>query len=270
MSDPVQQRARGAVRVGFFLDRGATRLCDLYQQGSAKAMLPRVYGTEPVAVLINTAGGLTGGDRFRYEATLGAGARATLATQTAERAYRAASDTARVDVALRVGPGARLDWLPQETILFEGSALSRRLDLDLEGDATALVLESVVLGRAAMGEMPAALNFRDDWRIRRDGRLIHAEALRLAPPLPSLRDSPAALGDARAMATAVYLGADAADRLESVRAWPATPGVRMGASAWDGRLVLRWLAPTAQPLRVALIDFLTRFRDTPPPRVWTM
>ncbi|MHA3977211.1 urease accessory protein UreD [Halovulum sp. GXIMD14794] len=268
-SPAAHQRARGQVRLGFVARDGYTRLADLFQQGSAKAMLPRAHAAEPQATLINTAGGLTGGDRFSWQVDLGAGARATLATQTAERVYRSASGAARVDVALRVGAGGHLDWLGQETILFEGGALDRRLVLDLEGDASALIVEPLVFGRAAMGEAPEHVTLTDRWSLRRDGRPLHEEATRIRPPMSDLRGV-AGLGVMRATATVIYAGLDAEDRLDRARRLLPDIGVHAAASAWGGRLVVRLMAPDAQPLRAALIHFLTGFRGATLPRVWTM
>lgn len=266
-SPPAPQRARGHVRVGF---GPGGRLAELYQSGSAKALLPRTHGTEPQAVIINTAGGLTGGDAFDYRVTLAGGARATVATQTAERVYRSAGGQATLTTRLKVEEGARLDWLPQETILFEGAALSRRLEADLAPGATLLCAEAVVLGRAAMGETPERAALSDQWRIRRDGRLVHAEALRLAPPLPRLR-SAAGLGEARAIATLLLLDDAAEDRLAPLRALlPESPGLRAAASAWEGRLVVRLLAREARPMRALLMTLISHLRGAPLPRVWTM
>ncbi len=269
MSEPRLQKARGRVRIGFDVRHGRTRLADLYMDGSAKALLPRAHGTEPQAVIINTAGGLTGGDAFEYAVDLGPGARATVATQTAERAYRAASGAARIKTRLQLAPGACLHWLPQETILFEGSALARQVDVDVAPGASLLMVEPLVLGRAAMGETLDQISFSDHWCVRQSGALVHAEAARMEAPIRDLR-TPAALGSARALATVLYVAPDAEDQLAAVRAFPGFEGVRHAASAWGGRLVIRYLADAAQPLRVALIDHLTRMRGAPMPRVWTM
>lgn len=145
------QRSHGTAHLSFRADGARIALGDLRQQGSAKVLLPHV-GAVPEAVFLNTSGGITGGDRLRYGLDLGAGVRAVATTQTAERAYRASAGVGRMEVALTVGAGGWLDWLPQETILFQGSALHRETMVDLAGAAGCLVLESVVLGRAAMGE----------------------------------------------------------------------------------------------------------------------
>ncbi len=124
---PAMQRARGAVEVSVALREGRSRLAHLFQQGSARALMPRVHGGAPEAVVINTAGGVTGGDRFRFAFDAGDGAALTVSTQAAERVYRASAGVAEIDTTLTLGAGAALDWLPQETILFDGCALSRSL-----------------------------------------------------------------------------------------------------------------------------------------------
>ncbi|MEM8657339.1 MAG: urease accessory protein UreD [Pseudomonadota bacterium] len=263
------QRARGTVRLGFEMRRGASRLADLYMDGSAKALLPRTPGAVPEAVVINTAGGVTGGDRFGFDVRVGADAQASVASQTAERAYRAAEGEAQITTRLAVGAGGALDWLPQETILFEGSALIRQIEVDLAEDARLLMVEAVVLGRAAMGETLRQVRFADQWRVRRAGRLLHAEAARMGPAVAPLRNI-AGLGAARAMATVLCVAPDAEDRLARLRALTPVEGVRHAASAWEGRLVLRYLAQDAQPLRRALLMHLSFLRGRPMPRVWTM
>ncbi|MEH0070784.1 urease accessory protein UreD [Pannonibacter sp. Pt2-lr] len=168
---PVMQRARGTARVSFAQRDGKTCLDGLYQSGSAKIRLPKVYDGLPLAVLLNTSGGITGGDRLNYTGHLAAGTRAILTSQTAERAYRSSGGTGEVLNSLSAEDGAHLEWLPQELILFEASALSRKMDVRLEGSARFTGLEMVVLGRKAMGESVKTLSFRDQWRIWRNGRL---------------------------------------------------------------------------------------------------
>src|SRR4051812_16068060 len=150
---PVLQRARGCGRIAVRAEGGQTRLAKLYQEGCGKIRLPRDARAEGLeAVLINSSGGLTGGDRMAWEAEVGPEARLTLTTQACERVYRARDGVAEQAVSLTVGADARLDWLPQETILFDGGALSRRLEADLAEGASLLAVEAVILGRTAMDE----------------------------------------------------------------------------------------------------------------------
>ncbi len=267
---PAMQRARGAVEVSVALREGRSRLAHLFQQGSARALMPRVHGGAPEAVIINTAGGVTGGDRFRFAFDAGDGAALTVSTQAAERVYRASAGVAEIDTTLTLGAGAALDWLPQETILFDGCALSRSLRVEMAADARLTALESVVLGRSAMGETLTHALFSDQWRIRRDGKLIHAEALRLSGDLAPALNGPAALNGARAFATLIHAAPDACDRLDEARALLGADQVTAAASARDGVLIVRFLGPDAAALRAALTAFLTAFRRAAPPRVWAL
>ena len=260
------QRARGHARVAF----GPGGLRGLRQQGSGKAMLPRVHGAMPEAVFVNTCGGVTGGDRFLWELEVAAGARATGTTQAAERLYRASEGLGRIETRLSAGAGSVLHWLPMETILFERCAVARRIEVDLRDDAEFIGVETLVLGRAAHGEVLSHVRFTDDWRIRRDGRLVQAEAFRLAGDLGGVLGGSATLRGIRALATLIVSAPGAADRLEGLRARLTREGVTAGASAWNGQLVLRMHAPDHRPLKAALIEILAWLRGAPLPRVWHM
>lgn len=262
------QRARGRAHVGVIAREGETRLSDLHQSGCVKALLPRNHATRTDAVLINTAGGVTGGDRLRFSAHAGAGAALCLTTQTAERIYKSPGGHGEIISEFTIGAGSALDWLPQETILFDGSALRRRLDVQMDKTASVLLLEPIVLGRRAMGETLAECCFSDQWRVTRGGRLAYADALRITDP--TRLNGRAALGANRAFATLVYIAPDAEPRCEQMRSLLKFDDVTTAASAWNGCLVARFAAPDAQPLRTALIKTLTQFRDHPLPRVWHM
>ena len=265
------QRARGRAEVAVSLRGGRIRLDRLYQEGCAKAILPRTYGPVPEAVLINTGGGVTGGDRIDWALGAGDGAALTATTQAAERVYRSAGGTARIETRLVLGAGAALDWLPQETIVFEAGRLDRRLEIEMAPDARLTALEMLVLGRAAMGERLASGAISDQWRIRRGGRLVHAEALRAAGDLARATSGLATMAGARAMATLVHAAPEAETRLDAARALLAGEAgpVTAAATAKPGLLILRFLAAEAHPLRAAVIRFLMAFRAAPLPRVWS-
>lgn len=262
------QRAAGAATVGLVAAAGgATRLARLEQAGAARAFLPRVDGPVPEVVMLNTAGGLTGGDRLAYAVDLGAGARATATTQTAERIYACGGGRARMDVRLTLGPGAALDWLPQETILFQDGALTRRTTADLAGEARLLAVETLVLGRAAMGERLTQVALDDRREVWRAGRPVLVEAVRL--PGAALGTGAAGLAGARAVATVALVAPGAEDALGPVRAALAgAEGVAAAASAWDGRCLVRAMAPDAWPLRRVLARVLAVLRGRGLPRVW--
>jgi urease accessory protein len=263
---PQMQRSRGEAAVRLRLDAGQVRLVDLRQQGSAKAILPRV-GAVPEVVFLNTSGGLTGGDRLSYAVGLGDGVTATATTQTAERAYRSSGGAARVEVALDVGAGGWIDWLPQETILFDASALERRTRIDLGEGAGCISLEAVVLGRHAMGEVVERLAFRDRREIRRAGRLVHLEPLVM--DTGALAAGQAVLGGARCFASLVMVGDGVADALEPLRRVLDEAGVVAAATAYDGRLVCRVMAQEGWPLRRQLARAISVLRrGAVLPRVW--
>ena len=264
------QRARGRAEVGVSLRGGRVRLDRLFQEGCAKAILPRTPAPIPEVVLVNTSGGVTGGDRLDWRLAVGPGAALTATTQAAERIYRSSGGAARIETRLDLGPGARLDWLPQETILFDAARLERCLEVDLAGDARLTAIETLVLGRAAMGETMRTGAISDQWRIRRDGRLVHAEALRVAGDLARAAAGAATLAGARAIATFVHAAPGAETRLDQARGLLAgQPGVTAAASAKPGILIVRFRAADARPLRDALIRFLMAFRG-PLPRVWSL
>ncbi|WP_316863200.1 urease accessory protein UreD [uncultured Cohaesibacter sp.] len=262
------QRARGKAALGFGLRDGRTVLSDLHQSGCVKALLPRNHASRVDAVLINTSGGVTGGDRLDYCARLEEGASLCLTTQTAERIYKSSSGAGVISTKLELAAFSAMDWLPQETILFDGSALDRHLDVSMSASSSALLLEAVVLGRKAMGETLKRCDFCDQWRVMREGKLVYADALRLRDP--AALGGRATLENMRAFATLVYISLDAEDRRDQMAGLLSFDDVRASTSAWNGCLVTRFIAPDAQPLRAALIATLSQFRAHPLPRVWNM
>jgi len=264
------ERARGFAQIGVRRDDGGrSRLERLYQSGSAKVRLPRVAADAPLeAILINTAGGLTGGDELACDVTIGDGATAVVATQAAERIYRRAAGTAAVDTTLTVAARGRLDWLPQETILFDRCSLRRRLAADVHQTGMLLAVEAVVLGRAAMGEAVREASLNDVWRIRRGGRLVFADGIRLDGDATLIMAGRATGSAATAFATVVLIAEDAPAKLDAARAVLADGTGEAGASAWNGMFVARLLAPTGQSLRTDLIRLIETLRGQGMPRVW--
>ncbi len=266
-ADQTLQRAKGRAEAGFVSRNGRARLKHLHQSGCAKAMLPQVPG-DPEVVFLNTAGGLTGGDRLSYRLDVPDGTRVTATTQTAERAYEAASGTARVDCHMTAGAGASLDWLPQETILFDHASLERDTRISLTGDARLLFCETLVFGRAAMGEKVDQLWLRDRREVTRDGRPLLVDAVRMDGESLALAGEPAMLGSARAVALLALICPGAEDALAPIRALLAEDGVEAAASGWDGRCLVRMTARDGWPLRRLMVKLLTHIRGTVPPRVW--
>ncbi|MFN4158286.1 MAG: urease accessory protein UreD [Gemmobacter sp.] len=268
-SPSAHQRARGRAEVRLKAGPAGAMPDRVMQEGSAKAILSGLGTDAPEVVFLNTAGGLTGGDRMALSLDLAPGIRATATTQTAERAYASSGGSAQVGVTLRVGEGGWLDWLPQETILFDGASLARAVSIDLAPGAGCLFLESVILGRHAMGETLRGLHFHDRREVLRAGRPVWTEPLALDTRTLARAGGPAILGGARAFATIALVRPDAGDLLEPLRAVLDQPEVESGASAMEGRLVLRLLAWDGLPLRRQILRALAVLRaGRPLPRVW--
>ena len=263
------QRATGELAVSVRRRGEVTALDGLRQAGCLKARFPR--GAAPGwidVVTVNTSGGVAAGDQLDSTFLVQAGARASVAAQAAERFYRALPSSApsRVRTRITVESGAAIEWLPQETILFDRCALDRRLEVDLAPDAWFLGVESLVFGRTAMGEAVERAALRDLIRVRRGGRLLLHDAVRLDGEVSSALQRKAIAAGARALATLVHVAPDAETKLEAVRA--ALPD-EAGASTWNGMLIVRILAATGAALRTTLSALLRVLRgDRPLPRVW--
>jgi urease accessory protein len=268
---PQLQRARGIGRIGTKQRAGKTVIDTLFQEGCGKIRLPNTHSSAMEAVLINTAGGITGGDHLQWSADVAPAGRLVLTTQACERSYRSTGDIAHVETTLTVGAGAHLDWLPQETILFASSKLARRLNVHLKPGATLTAVEAVLLGRDAMGEEARDAILSDNWRIYRNGRLLHAEATRLTGK-DSERDGISLLRGCRAFATIVHIAPDT----EAAEAMRSRLGVlnqasegQIAFSAIGDRLVVRALAQTGLALRKLLVPALIELTGAGSlPRLW--
>lgn len=267
-----QPRARGAVDLHVAPRAGATVLKDLRQSGSLKVLFPRNSGDELTAVLLNTAGGITGGDRFDVSAVCGADGHLVVTTQAAERAYRAQpTETGQLRTKLSVQTGGRLDWLPQETILYDYSDLNRRLQIDLARDACALIVEPLVFGRIAMGEVLSQARFCDAIDVRRDGKVLFADRTRLDGPVHQLLQKQATGAGCGAMAGVIYTAPDAERFLDPARALLSqtdAPGAGAVSLVRDGLLFARLLAPDSFLLRKSLLPLIRMLSPQPLPRTW--
>jgi len=263
---PTPPRADGEIRADFVAHDARTRIGRLYETGGLRLRFPKAQEICE-GVIVNTAGGVVGGDRARLSFGAGPGSRVVLTTQSAEKIYRADGPPARIETSLELGAGVALHWLPQETILFDRAALARSLDVDMEADASLVACESVVFGRLAMGETCAAGDFRDRWRVRRAGKLIFAEDTRLETPA-GLLDRPAIGAGARALATLLYVAPDASARLDECRAALEGAPCESGVSALDGFLVARLLSPSPESLRLAILSLFSHLLGRAAPRVW--
>ena len=266
-SPPLLQRASGESRVAFDLRDGRTRLSDLYQRDPCRVLFPEPEpGEPPLAVMLTTSGGVTDGDSLKMAIEIGPGASAVATTQAAEKIYRAAKGGGHcaIDVAVRVGQDATLDWLPQETIVFEGARLKRRTVANVATGASLLACEMVVLGRAASGERFTRGLLLDSWSVRRAGRLVWTDTLRVEGETPT----GAGFGTANALAIVIGVWDEPQPHFEKARALLETAAeVRAGVTLVNGVVVARILGE-ATMVRAAAVRFLTDFRGRRLPRVW--
>ncbi|MFK7945109.1 MAG: urease accessory protein UreD [Paracoccaceae bacterium] len=263
-----QPRAIGAAMVSSKLGPHGSCIDGLRQSGALKLLFPRRSGAVE-AILINTAGGITGGDRFETRATANPNSHLMLTTQAAERAYCAQyGQIGRVDTQLSAGPDAKLFWLPQETILYDGAAIQRRLKATIAPTSEFLMVEPILFGRRAMGEDVTDLRFEDRIEIHCDGKPLYRDGLSLTGCVAQQLDRPAIGNGARAMASLVWHASQAQARLAAVRQLIGHTG---GASMLTERLmVLRLLAEDGFELRKSLLPILDLMTENTLPQSWRL
>jgi urease accessory protein len=260
-------RARGRIALGVIAADGRTRRTHVGEEGSLRVRFPNTTAAECEAVVVNTAGGIAGGDRFELEVDVGPLAELVVTGAAAEKVYRAIGTAATMHVRLSVADGGALRWLPQETILFDRSQLNRSIDVELAEGASLLLAEAVVFGRSAMGESVAHGKLVDRWRVRRGGRLVFAEALRLDGGIADILARPAVANGAAAIAT-VLLAPGSDDANAKVRALGEQFGGEVGISAWNGIAVARLCARDGAVLRRDLVRLFAGLGGGPLPRLW--
>lgn len=261
-------RGAGRIALSVKAEGGMSRRGRVHEAGMLRVRFPHAESLGTLdAVLINSAGGITGGDRCSIAVTVEPGAAATVTTAAAEKIYRSLGPEAEINVQLKVGRGGALAWLPQETILFDRARLRRRIDVTLEGDARLLLAEAAVFGRAAMGEILCAGHFADRWRVRLDGALVFAETVRLDGNIADKLAKPAIGSGARALASLIAIpGSD--ETVAALRAKQQSFIGDVGVSAWNGLAVVRFLAKDAAAMRRDLIGAF-RALGAPLPRLWS-
>jgi urease accessory protein len=258
-------RAEGRIAFTVAVRQGATRRTRVDERGSLRVRFPNHAGPELEAVLVNTGGGMTGGDRFDIDIAAGPDARLLFGTTAAEKIYRSLGPATTVAVKLAVAAGATLRWLPQETILFDRARLSRRIDVEMEEGATLLLAESVVFGRSAMGESVESGALADRWRIRVGGKLVFAESVNLDGAISTALAEPAVAAGGCAIAT-VLIVPGGEHHVAAVRA--AAVFGEVGISCWNGIAVARLCARDGAILRHDLAAVLAALATGPLPKLW--
>ena len=251
-SDQVKRFQRVSAKASVTIHRkdGAVRLGRLYQAGAAKIRLPKSYACDRADVtLINTAGGLTGGDVFDVSVTVAEGAAACVTTQACEKMYRSLEGDAAVTNSLSVGPGARLAWMPQETIFYDRAALNRVLNATVDPDGALFAMEPMVFGRAAMGETVEHGSLNDAWTVRREDALVYADRTNLTGEFAGVLNRSGMMRAARAFAAGVYVGPGQVRVRDAIRAVPEPDGVTAGVSIVRDVVSIRCVATDSQGLR---------------------
>ena len=261
-------RAIGRISLAVAAEAGRTRRTRVHEEGSLRVRFPNTDPGECEAVIVNTAGGIAGGDRFDLDVEVGAQARLSVSGAAAEKIYRTHGPDSEIAVRLDVGPGGVLHWLPQETILFDRTRVTRRIDVDLAQDASLVLAEAIVFGRSAMGEALNQGKMVDRWRVRRDGRLVFAETLDLQGAVAQQLSQKAVAGGAAAIATLLVIPGD--DTVAAmVRALEDRFCGEVGVSAWNGIAVARFCARDGAALRRDLVSVLGALGLGALPRLWS-
>jgi urease accessory protein len=261
-------RAVGRVAFTVAAGPGGSRRTRVHEAGSLRVRFPSRISQDMLdAVIVNTAGGMAGGDRFGIDIGVGAHARLTVTTAAAEKIYRSLGPDTQISVKLDIGPGSMLAWLPQETILFDQVRLRRSIDVNLAGDSQLLLAEAIVFGRSAMGESVVQGCVFDRWRVRVDGKLAFAETLRLDGEIARRLAHRAIAGSGVAMASVIKHPGNG-DDVAAIRAMQDSFAGEVGVSAWNDLVVARLVAPEGAALRRDLVAVLAALRAGPLPRLW--
>ena len=260
-------RAVGRVALAVKTAAGVTRRKRLHEEGALRVRCPGPPSQELEAVIVNTAGGMAGGDRFDLDIAVEAGARLVVTTAAAEKIYRTLEPDTTINVKLAVAAGSELAWLPQETILFDRARLRRTINVDLAGEARLVLAEASIFGRSGMGESVDEGLLLDRWRVRRNGMLAYAETIRLEGAVAAKLGEPAVARGGIAIATVLVVPGDE-QTVAAVRALGHQFRGEVGTSAWNGLAVIRLVATDGVTLRHDLVAVLTAIRGTALPRLW--
>src|SRR5215468_2598241 len=254
------QRASGAGRIVLAGEGTGARIADIYQKFPISLMLPKIDDRPcKEVVIINSSGGVVGGDRLEIEVVALNRASVSVTTQAAEKIYRALDRPARISTKLKASESARLAWLPQETIVFNGARIARQTEIDLCSGAEIIALEWLVLGRIESGEEVLGGYVLDSWRIRLDGRLVWADGFLVADEMFAHLHRRALLSRWKAIGTLIYFGPCLDVRLGILREIAASLDCRCAATIVGAIIVVRVAAEASVDLKQGLRSLLDRF-----------
>ena len=259
-SDTDLQRADGCGRIILSGSENGTRIEEVFERSPIRIMFPRTgYSAPDEAVLINTAGGIAGGDKLEWSIRALREASIAVTTQAAEKVYRALREPSRITTTLEARELARLAWLPQETIVFNWARLHRTTEIELFSGAELLALDWLVFGRAAHAEVVNGGHITETWRVRKEGRLIWADSFRVSDDAFPHLHRKALLSNCNAIATMIYFGPCLKGRLDFLRAITPSLGCHCAATLVNGLIVVRFATQESSELKVALRSFLQQF-----------
>ncbi|MBZ0090761.1 MAG: urease accessory protein UreD [Sulfuricellaceae bacterium] len=225
-------------------------------------------------LLLHPPAGIAGGDELDIEAMVGEGAHALLTTPGAGKWYRSAGLSAAQRLRFDVGRGGALEWLPQETIVFDGAQAGMKTRIALAAEARFIGWDVLCLGRRASGERFESGSIRLETRVEREGRPLWLERGRLEGGSPLL-ESPAGLAGHSVSATLLAVGPVDAALLAACREiLPTEAGARHGITVLPEVLLARYLGHSSEAAR-AWLTALWRLlrpallgREVQTPRIW--
>lgn len=248
---------RGELRCRFALRGSRTVIAAREHRGPL--LVQRAFYPEPTGVchvyLVHPPGGIVGGDRLRFEATLEPESTALITTPAATKLYRSVGAVAEQHTLLRVTDGAQLEWLPQETIVYNGARAEISTRVELSGSAAFLGWEMVCLGRPASGERFGQGHLRQRFEIWRGQQPLWIERSEYTGDDPALLE-PWGLNGLPVFATLVATIAPTEALITEIRerlSACTAPG-RCVVTGLDGLVLCRYVGPWAETARAHLME----------------
>ena len=263
MHQPLE-RATGTLKATII--GSGNRIGELYQKGSSRLFFPKNFSKTMECVLINTAGGITGGDKFKCSIKASEESSILVTTQASEKVYRAINGSAEVETQLSISKNSKLVWLPQDTILFSESNLSRKIIIHIEDGAEFLAFDQIVLGRSAMGENIVKSNLHDNWKIYYRNKLIYFDQSGWKNNVPL---NCAGLKNIRSYASFFYVGPKVEayeQKLKNIK--QVIKNVYLGSSLRNDCLLVRMFGSDAKAIKDRAIHLLRDIWQLDIPNVW--
>lgn len=280
-ADPITPCWQASLDLGFERREESTLLVRREHRGPLrvqKALYPEGPGLCH-AIVLHPPAGIAGGDRLQIDSGVGAGAQALLTTPGAGKWYRSAGPWAEQAVRLKVGAGATAEWLPQESIVFDGAQARMRTTVDLEEGARYIGVETLCLGRRASGEAFERGRLHLGTDICLAGKLLWRERGVIEGGSPLLH-SPIGLAGFSVCSTVLVAGREIAPeilracRSVSSNETDARCGAQCGVSALPQLFVGRYLGHSAQAARAWFVALWQHLRpaiigcEAAVPRIW--